>query len=386
MDKTFMLLERPTKIIFGLGVANKIGEELSLRKLKKALFVTDEGIYKSGVLENLEKSLEREEIKYEIFNGVKPNSGNKIVSKGAQIAKKENCDVVIGVGGGSSIDTAKAISVMVTNLGSILDYEGLNKIKEPPLPIVAVPTTAGTGSETTLWAVITDEDKKRKMSVVSVMLMPIFSVDDPLLTLTMPPYITAATGMDALTHAVESYVNTATQPISECLALEAIRLIGNNLRIAVVKGEIVEARYNMLLASLMAGLAFLHTRLGNAHALAMPLGGGKWQIPHGVVNAILLPHVMKFNLVGNLNKFALLAKYLGVKVDDLSTREAAEKSVEAVKQLLSDINIPKNLSQFGVQKEDLKSIAEEAVKSGNITVNPRRTSVEDLVNICLEAL
>ena len=386
MNKTFMLLERPTKIIFGLGVANKIGEELSLRKLKKALFVTDEGIYKSGILENLEKSLEREGIKYEIFSEVKPNSGDKIVNKGAQIAKDENCGVVIGVGGGSSIDTAKAISAMVTNPGSILDYEGLNKIKETPLPIVAVPTTAGTASETTLWAVITEEDKKRKMSVGSVMLMPIFSVDDPLLTLTMPPHITAATGMDALTHAIESYVNTATQPISECLALEAIRLIGNNLRTAVAKGEVVEARYSMLLGSLMAGLAFHHTRLGNAHALAMPLGSGKWQIPHGVVNAILLPHVMKFNLVGNLNKFALLAKYLGVKVDSLSTREAAEKSVEAVKQLSSDVNLSQNLSQFGVQKEDLKSIAEEAVKSGNITVNPRRTSVGDLVNICLEAL
>jgi len=382
----FTLQERPAKVIFGTGVATKLGDELRDRKLKRALLVADEGIRKSGVLDDIKKSLKNAEIGFEIFSEVRPNSGDKIVERGAQIAKKESCDVIVGVGGGSSMDTAKAIAAMVTNEGLIKDYEGLNKIKELPLPIVAVPTTAGTGSEVTLWAVITDEEQRRKMGIGSAMLIPTFAIDDPLLTVSMPPSVSAATGMDALTHAIESYVNTATQPISECLALEAIRLIGKNLRPAVARGENIKARYNMLLASLMAGLAFHHTRLGNCHALAMPLGGGKWQIPHGIVNAILLPHVMEFNLIGNLEKFALIAQTMGRRMDGISLKETAEEAVKAVKELSEDIGILQGLGEFGVKEKDLPEVAQEAIKSGNVTVNPRRTNIHDLVNICKKAL
>ncbi|MBT9165453.1 MAG: 1,3-propanediol dehydrogenase [Chloroflexi bacterium] len=385
-QKTFTLLEQPARIIFGIGAADILGDELRHRKLNKALIVTDEGVRKSGVIGVIEKSLEKAGVAVEIFDEVRPNSGVQIVEKGTRIAKEESRDVVVGIGGGSSMDTAKAIGAMVTNEGSIQDYEGLHKLKKQPLPIVLLPTTAGTSSEVTLWAVITDEEQKRKMGIGSSMLIPTFAIDDPLLTISQPPNVTAAAGMDALTHAIESYVNTAAQPISECFALEAIKLIGKYLRLAVAKGGNVEARYNMLLGTLMAGLAFHQTRLGNCHALAMPLGGGKWQIPHGLVNAILLPHVMEFNLIGNLDKFTLVAETMGQKTDGLSLRKAAEQAIVAIKELNEDVGICQRLGDFGVEGKDLPEIAGEAIKSGNIAVNPRQTNIDDLISIAKKAL
>jgi alcohol dehydrogenase len=386
-QKTFTLLEQPARIIFGIGAADKLGDELKHRKLNKALIVTDEGVRKSGAIDVVEKSLKKAQIAFEIFSEVRPNSGVQIVEKGTWIAKEESRDVVIGIGGGSSMDTAKAIAAMVTNEGSIKDYEGLHKLKEQPLPIVLLPTTAGTSSEVTLWAVIADEEQNRKkISIGSSMLIPAFAIDDPLLTISQPSNVTATTGMDALTHAIESYVNTAAQPISECFALEAIKLIGKYLRLAVAKGEDVEARYNMLLGSLLAGLALHQTRLGNCHALAMPLGGGKWQIPHALVNAILLPHVMEFNLIGNLEKFALIAETMGQKTDGLPLRKAAAQAVVAIKELNEDVGICQRLGDFGVEEKDLLEIAAEAIKSGNIAVNPRQTNIDDLINIAKKSL
>jgi len=386
VQKTFTLLEQPARVIFGIGTADKLGDELRHLKLNKALIVTDEGVRKSGAVDVLEKSLNKAQIAFEIFSEVRPNSGVQMVEKGTRIAKEENRDVVIGIGGGSSMDTAKAIGAMVTNEGSIKDYEGLHKLKEQPLPIVLLPTTAGTSSEVTQWAVIADEEQNRKMGIGSSMLIPTFAIDDPLLTISQPSNVTAATGMDALTHAIESYVNTAAHPISECFALEAIKLIGKYLRLAVAKGENVEARYNMLLGTLMAGLAFHQTRLGNCHAFAMPLGGGKWQIPHGLVNAILLPHVMEFNLIGNLEKFTLVAEAMGQKTDGLSLRKAAEQAVVAIQELNEDVGICQRLGDFGVEEKDLPEIAGEAIKSGNIAVNPRQTNIADLISIAKKAL
>lgn len=247
--------------------------------------------------------------------------------------------------------------------------------------MIAVPTTAGTGSEVTIWSVLSDKQSKTKLSVGSPYNCPELAVCDPELTLTLPPHITAATGMDALTHALESYVNKNTQPISEALSLQAMKMIARSLRQAVAQGDNLNARHDMLLASLIAAMAFNSTRLGLAHALALPLGA-HFKIPHGLVNAMLLPEVMQYNLIGNTAKFAEIAGIFGEVTEGLSVRQAAERSVVAIRQLKEDVGITQTLTDFGVREEHLELVAKEAMESGNVPVNPRIAGPEDLKQIC----
>lgn len=373
--------EIPTAIEFGNGSVKKLPEHIRAFNGTKALIVCDPGVLNVGVVAKLEEPLKAADIPYAVFSEVEADPAIESVDKGLELGKEEGCDVVIGVGGGSSLDTAKAIGLMLNNPGHIRDYVGINLVPNPSLPVIAVPTTAGTGSEITIWSVLSDKQAKVKLSVGSVYNCPDLALGDPELTTSLPPHITAATGMDALTHAMESYVNKATQPISEGLSVQSMKMISENLRLAVVQGENLEARSQMLLASLIAAMAFNSTRLGLAHALAIPLGA-HFKIPHGLVNAILLPEVMQFNIIGNQKKFAGIASIFGVDTYNLTEREAAEKSVEAIRQLNKDVGITQTLSDFGVQEEDLGYIAEEAMKSGNVPVNPRKPSLEDLKNIC----
>jgi alcohol dehydrogenase len=275
---------------------------------------------------------------------------------------------------------------MATNSGSILDYTGLHKLLVKPLPIIAIPTTAGTGSEVTLWSVFTDPVRQIKVAAGSLLLYPTVALCDPELTVDLPPALTAATGMDALGHAIECYTNNACQPLSAALALEAIHLIGGALRSAVWNGQDRSARYAMMLASTMAGIAMNPTRLGLAHALAMPLGSWQLRVPHGAAIAITLPVVMEFNYLARPDRYIDVAKALGEAVDRLSPRDAAARSFAAVRTLAQDVGIPGGLSQFGVAEEHIDCVAAEAIKSGNVAVNPRRTSVEDLRHILQKAL
>ena len=373
--------EVPTAIEFGSGSVKNLATYVKQLNGSKVLLVGDPGVLHAGIIAKLEEPLQTGHIPYVTFTDVGMEATIESVDSGVELARTEGCDIVVGVGGGSALDTAKSIGILIKNQGDIRDFIGIDKVPGPGAPVIAVPTTAGTGSEMTRFAVLSDKKAKAKLSVGSMYVCPTLALCDPELTVTLPAHLTAATGMDALTHALESYVNKVTQPISETLSIQSMKLIAKSLRLAVVQGENSEARYDMLLASTIAAMAFNTTRLGLAHALAIPLGA-HFKIPHGVVNAILLPEVMKFNIIGNTEKFAEIARIFGENVDGLTTREAAERAVVAVRQLNKDIGITQTLSDYGLEEEHLDLIAEEAMLSGNVPVNPVKPTIEDFKNIC----
>ena len=281
--QTFNFFPIPTDIHFGFGVLRTLPERLKAFGVRKLFLVTDPGLRATGVVDEVTSVLDGADTEAVVFDGVKPDSGSHLIDEAVKELKQTCCDGVVGIGGGSSLDTAKAVAALATNPGSCIDYVGLHKVRNPPLPMFAIPTTAGTGSEVTLWSVFTDESRNVKVAIGSTLLYPAVALCDPELTLGLPPALTAATGMDALAHAVECYTNNACQPISAALALGAIELIGANLRSAALNGRDRNSRYAMLLASTMAGIAMNATRLGLAHALAMPLGSWDVRIPHGTM-------------------------------------------------------------------------------------------------------
>jgi alcohol dehydrogenase len=384
--QTFNFLPVPTDIHFGCGTLKSLPERIRALGASKAFLVTDPGVREAGILAKAEDCLRAASMAFAVCDRVKPDSGSALIDETAGELRKSGCDVVVGIGGGSSLDTAKAVAALATNPGSSLDYVGLHKVRNRPLPTVAVPTTAGTGSEVTLWSVFTDETRAVKVAIGGVMIYPSVALCDPELTLGLPPTLTAATGMVALAHAIECLTNNACQPVSASLALTAIELIGANLRSAVLNGRVIEARYAMMLASTMAGMAMNPTRLGLAHALAMPLGSWDLHVPHGVALAVTLPVVMEFNYRAAPERFASVARAMGVEVRGLPVLEAARRSVEAVRELSCDIGIPKGLSGFGVREEHVGKVVEEAMKSGNVPVNPRRADADDLARILRQAL
>jgi alcohol dehydrogenase class IV len=386
IGQTFNFLPIPTDIHFGCGALKLLPDCIHGLGASKAFLVTDPGVKEAGILGRAERQLQAASVEFVVCDRVKPDSGSALIDEATAEFKKSGCDVVVGIGGGSSLDTAKAVASLATNPGSALDYVGLNKVRNRPSPTVAIPTTAGTGSEVTLWSVFTDETRAVKAAIGGVMIYPATAICDPELTLGLPPALTAATGMDALAHAVECFTNNACQPISAVLAFRAMELIGTNLRSAVLNGRNIDARYAMMLASTMAGMAMNPTRLGLAHALAMPLGSWDLRVPHGVVLAVTLPFVMEFNCVAEPERFVDVARALGVAVSGLSVMEAARRSVEAVRELSRDIGIPEGLSGFGVREEHVGKVVEEAMKSGNVPVNPRRADADDLALILRRAL
>ena len=386
IDRNLFSYEMPTKIIYGTGAVVMAGQEIQRLGANKVLLTTDQGIKGAGRLNPVTGALAKAGIDWVVYDQVEADSDVNIVAEATSMAQENQCNCVLGIGGGSSMDTAKAVAVMSTNPGSIYDYVGLDQVKNDPLPIVAIPTTAGTGSEVTIWAVISDKKKQLKTGIGSIKMMPDLAICDPELTLSLPPLLTAETGMDALTHAIESYVNTATQPISEALAEKSIKMIAEHLRLAVANGEDIEARDGMLMGSLTAALAFNETRLGIAHAWSSPLGA-YFSISHGLANAILLPNVMEFNLIGAPDKYAKIADLMGENISGLSIMEAAAKSVEAVRKLLIDIELPRHFRAIiDIEEEDIIKLAEEALKSGNNLVNPHRPDLDDLIAICKKSL
>jgi alcohol dehydrogenase len=367
----------PTAIEFGWGSLARLPSIVKGLGGTRAFVVGDPGVVKAGVVERVIDTLVSAGIPSIPFSDIESDPDVSSVDNGVQFAKAEICDVVIGVGGGSALDTAKAIGLMLNNPGTIRDYVGVGKVEKAGVPVVAIPTTAGTGSELTIWSVLSDKEKKVKISVGSVLNCPRVALLDPELTVSLPPAITAATGMDALVHALESYVNKATQPISEAMSEQAMALIARSLRVAVAQPDNAQARADLLLASTIAAMAFNSTRLGLVHAFAMPLGA-RFHIPHGLVNAIMLPAVMRFNLPGNLGKYARIAEIFGEQIKDLSLHEAAKRSVVAIESLKADVGITAKLGQFGVTEADFDSVVDEALLSGNVLVNPRKPTRDDM--------
>jgi alcohol dehydrogenase class IV len=386
MGPAFRFFPIPTDLHFGHGVLAKLPEQVRSLGSRGALVVTDAGVRQTGVVDRAEELLKSAGLAVGVYDGVQADSGSRLITEATMQLGEAGLDVVVGIGGGSSLDTAKAVAVLATSGGSILDYVGFDKVRTKPLPVVTVPTTAGTGSEVSLWSVFTDDARALKVAIGGFSIYPNVALCDPELTLTLPPFPTAATGMDALTHAIECYTNRACQPISGALAIRAVELIGRHLRTAVAEGENREARYAMMLASTMAGMAMNPTRLGLAHAFAMPLGSWRLRVPHGAANAITLPVVMRFNAVERPERLADVARALGEPIDGLAPTEAALLAADAVARLARDIGLPGRLGHFGVKDEHVASIVEEAIKSGNVAVNPRVATVDDLAALLRQAL
>jgi alcohol dehydrogenase class IV len=378
-NRTFSY-ELPTKIEFGAGISGRVPERVEECGGGRVLLVADPGVLAAGVVDKVTDALENASMPYVLFSDIEPEPEARSIVDGVELARSEGCDAVVGIGGGSALDSAKSIAVMLENEGHIRDYAGQNLVPNPGVPMIGLPTTAGTGSEVTIWSVISEKEEKVKYGVGSPYMTATIAMCDPELTLTLPPHITASTGIDALAHALESYVNKTTQPISEALSIRAMELIAKSLRTAVVAGENLEARSDMLLASLSAALAFNPTRLGLAHALVMPIGAN-YKILHSVGVAILLPEVMRYNLIGNLQKFAKIARIFGENTGGLSLRDAAGRSVKAISQLCEDVGIPDGLARYGVEEERLYELARDGIATGNVPVNPREPTVDDLVGI-----
>jgi alcohol dehydrogenase class IV len=373
-----------TEVVHGCNVLNNILEYIEKFKAKNIFVVTDEGIVKAGLIEKIEKILNQTNIKHVTFDGVLPNPPIPVVEKGVLEAKKNNTDLIIAIGGGSSIDVAKAINIVLTNGGDIIDYSGVDKVNKATLPLIAIPTTCGTGSEVTWSTVITNPDEEFKFAVLSNENFPDVAIIDTMLMSNLPPNLTASTGMDALTHALEAYVSVKSQHLSDSLAIYAIELISDNLRKAVLYQDNIENISNMAIASTIAGVAFSNGLLGLVHAMAHPLGG-MFNIPHGVANAILLPYVMKFNITSNPSKFAKIAEVMGENITGLNEMEAGKKSLDAVVKLSRDVGIPDNLKDVGMDISKIDKLAEDSMKSGNVFSNPRKNTIDDIKQIFKDA-
>ena len=375
----------PNISLMGPGCVNKIAEEIISRGLKKALIVCGKRSSKSEEFKGVTDLLEKNNIDYVVYPGSIPNPTVKSVMDGVQILKENDCDFVVSYGGGSPHDCAKGIALVATNGGNIKDYEGINKSSKPQLPLISINTTAGTASEMTVFSIITDEERHVKMAIVDKNVTPILAVNDPELMVSMPKSLTAATGMDALTHAVEAYVSTASTPVTDACAQKAIELINNHLRNAVEDGNNMEARDMMAYAEYLAGMAFNSASLGYVHAIAHQLGGF-YDLPHGVCNAILLPEVQVFNSKVCSSKLKDIAKFMGVDTKHMTDEEGAKACIESIRNLARDVDIPQGLKELGVKVEDFDILADNALKDACGLTNPIKATHQDVKDILTRAM
>lgn len=375
----------PALNLVGPGAVKEIGAEIKNLGLKKVLIVTDKVLNDLGVVKQIIDVLEKENVKFAIFDEVQPNPTMKNCHDGLDKFNAENCDSIISIGGGSPQDCAKAVGILKTNGGKISDYEGIFVSKNKSVPIVAVNTTAGTASEVTINYVITDEVRHIKMVMVDPNSLATISVNDPELMINKPAGLTAATGMDALTHAIESYITAGAFRLSDTLSLEAIKLIGESLETAVKDGKNIEARSKMAWASYTAGLSFSNAGLGIVHSMAHQLGS-EYNLPHGVANAVLLPHVEEFNMDACGEKFRDIAKALGTCTKDMTTEEVNKVAIQAIKDLSAKVGIPKGLKELGVKEEDFGKLADQALADACTGGNPKKVSKEDIIAIYMKAM
>ncbi|MGU8607424.1 L-threonine dehydrogenase [Clostridium perfringens] len=375
----------PAISLMGADCLKDAGDQVGELGFKKALIVTDKVLGQIGIVKKVTDVLDNKNIEYAIYDETKPNPTVKNVNDGLALLKEKECDFVISLGGGSAHDCAKGIALLATNGGEIKDYEGVDKSKKPQLPMVGINTTAGTGSEMTLFAIITDEERHIKMALVDKHLTPIIAVNDPMLMLAMPKSLTAATGMDALTHAIEAYVSTSATPITDACAEKAIELISNYLVNAVENGEDVEARDMMAYAEYLAGMAFNNASLGYVHAMAHQLGGF-YNLPHGVCNAILLPHVQEYNKATSASRLAKIAKIMGGNIEGLTDEQGADLCIDMIKSLSQTVGIPEGLGVLGVKESDFETLATNALKDACSLTNPRKGNLEEVIAIFKKAM
>lgn len=372
----------PTRIKFGEGVSATVADEIKAMGNKKPMIVTDKGLIAAGVVGKIEEVLKAGGVEYTIFDGIEPNPRDTTVQKAYEQAKADGNDSMIAIGGGSSMDTAKAVGVLMTNGGKVNDYEGLDMFENPICDLIAIPTTCGTGSEVTFWSVITDTQRHFKMSLGSPKCAATLALVDPDMVASLPASIIAATGMDALSHAIEGYTCKAAEPITDACGIYAIKMIGDNIRAAVYTDS-KEAKGNMLLGSLIAGICFGNSDIAGVHCMGEALGG-LYDTPHGVTMALLLPYVTEYNYVADFKKYAAIAEALGEDVRDLPERDAAAKSVDALSKLCSDLCIP-TMREIGAKEEDLDELAQRASVNVSVDSNPRKATKADFLEIFKKA-
>jgi alcohol dehydrogenase class IV len=386
MDTKIISLRSPHLILAGIGASERLGQEAMNIGAKKALVVTDKGVMSSGIGKNIRNHLEKNAVRVEIFEEVMSDPDIANAEACIEVAKKDQYDLVVGVGGGSSMDIASIASVIMTNAGTVYDYFGINFVKNPGIPTILIPTTAGTGAEVTPNAILTDTKEKLKKAIVSPYILPRVAIVDPLLHVSMPPSITSSSGIDALTHAIESYTSNNATILTDLFAKEAMIMIGRSLRTAVANGNDMEARYDMAIGSLYAGISLANAGVTAVHALAYPLGG-QFNVAHGIANGLLLPYVMEFNVLGNIPKFAQIAQLLGEKLDHLSLLDQAYQAARAVKAIYRDLKIPQSLTELKVPKEAIPGMAKAAINVTRLMGNnPRNMTLQDVEKIYEKAI
>lgn len=371
---------------FGPGARSILPEEIKRRGFKKSLIVTDKDLIKYHVVNKVTDILNKNSILFEIFDEVKPNPTISNVKEGILAFKESKADFILAIGGGSAMDTAKAIGIIINNpeFSDVVSLEGVANTKNKSIPIIAIPTTAGTAAEVTINYVITDENNKKKMVCVDQNDIPILAIIDAEMMLSMPKSLTAATGMDALTHAIEGYTTKAAWSLTDMFALQSISMISKSLKKVVDEPNDIEARDVMATAQYIAGMGFSNVGLGLVHGMAHPLGAF-YDIPHGVANALLLPYIMEYNMEGCIKKYKDIAIAMGAEVSKLSDFEAAKVAVTMVKNLAISVNIPQHLEDLGVKEEELEALAIAAYSDVCTPGNPKTTSIEDILRIYRKA-
>lgn len=373
------------EIIFGNQSIAQIGESLRRLGATRVFLVSDPGVVKAGWVERIMQILSQQKLAYHLWTNVTANPKDYEIHAGVAEYRALECDAILGVGGGSAIDAAKAIALLGTNDGSIVDYEGVDKIAHPLPPMVMVPTTAGSGSEVSQFSIIVDSARKVKMAIISKSLIPDIAIIDPQTLMTKDRQLTANTGMDVLTHAIESYISLAATPLTEVHSLQAMRLIAKHLRPSVASQYNEEAKQAMAMASLQAGIAFSNAILGAVHAMSHQLGGFL-DAPHGEVNAILLPHVLEYNFIAAPEKYRHIAECLGESTAGLSLPESSRLALKAVKELSRDLDCPESLSAIGLVPDQIELLSAHALLDVCMTTNPRDMNAQDVATLFRQAL
>ncbi len=374
----------PQTIEFGIGSLKKLPEILAENKSENVFLISDRGLEKIGVVKRVMDIIEEQNVKVTSYLDVVPNPTVDNVNTCVSAYKESGANYIIALGGGSPMDVAKAVGILATHGGDIKDYEGAQKVPGPITPIIAIPTTAGTGSEVTASAVITDEERNYKLSVISYYNIPKYAILDPELILSLPAFIAAPTGLDALIHAIEAYLSTAATPFTDAMAEKAMELIGGNLRRFVANRSDEEAASAMMLGSNFAGIAFAWAKLGNVHAMSHPVSA-YFHVPHGTANSIILPTVLEYNALADKGRYEVIYNYIKENVSE-ECSFVPSMLVDEVRNLNKQLGIPAALSEVGVTADKIEDMAKDAMKAGNVLVNPRQTTLNDMIALFEKAL
>lgn len=374
----------PQNIQFGMGSLNKLPEILKENNSNHVFLVSDRGLEKIGVVKKVSDIIKAAGIDCTTYLDVIPNPTIDVVNDAVTLYKDSGATIIIALGGGSPLDVSKAVGVLSKFGGKIIDYEGLNKVPGPIVPIIAIPTTAGTGSEVTASSVITDEEKNYKFSIVSYETLPKYAILDPELIMTAPASIAAACGVDALIHAIEAYLSKQASPFSDAMAEKAMELIGKNLRDFIKDRTNKAAACGMMSGSNFAGISFAWARLGNVHAMSHPVSAF-YHISHGIANSVLLPTVMEYNAVMDNGRYEKIYNYIA-QDKTIGKEFKTEMLIEELKKLNAELGIPKSLAELGVKEESIEAMAKDAMKSGNVLANPRETTLEDMIELYKKAM